>query len=146
MTYREKLAIEHPDCIDPKCSGGCKMCPDNYGYCKLKDTMCGKTNIYIGSSEKCTECWDQVITGTENLEKEKENEKMPTKTTRKTKDELIEEIKNLREELERTKRMDTYVQGADETKALMDAFINSGFTREEAFELVLTMVNKASNI
>lgn len=32
MTCREKLALEHPDCINADCLGGCVECPSHYGY------------------------------------------------------------------------------------------------------------------
>lgn len=58
MTCREKLALDHPEELDPGYCGGCAGCPsDNYymvGLCDGSD----------GSAEKCTRCWDQEIPGT----------------------------------------------------------------------------------
>jgi hypothetical protein len=59
MTCREKLAIEHPDKIDPDCDGGCKRCPSEYGYLP-EGFGCSGPN-----DEACTKCWDREIPGTE---------------------------------------------------------------------------------
>lgn len=37
MTYKERLRIEHPECIDEKEEGGCKGCPEDYGYVEEPD-------------------------------------------------------------------------------------------------------------
>lgn len=63
MTCREKLAIEHPDKIDPECRGGCVGCPSTYGYLHNPD-YCDYPENYL-----CTKCWDQEIPtdpGTQN--------------------------------------------------------------------------------
>lgn len=60
MTCREKLAIEHPECVDPTCDGGCRGCPSQYGYINTNIICCGMPN-----DEKCTKCWDREIHGTE---------------------------------------------------------------------------------
>lgn len=57
MTCREKLKIEHPECIDEEYSGGCEGCPHNYGYLPKPD-RCGETT--------CTKCWDREVPGTES--------------------------------------------------------------------------------
>lgn len=55
MTYREKLAMEQPECIDANLKGGCKGCPTTYGYASEEDTC-----SYVQLSS-CTECWDREI-------------------------------------------------------------------------------------
>lgn len=67
MTYREKLGIEYPDCIDEACDGGCSSCPHEYGYCKKDDTLCAEEPLakVKPNEEKCRKCWDQTIPGTE---------------------------------------------------------------------------------
>lgn len=52
MTCREKLEVEHPECIDTRYIGGCINCPVDYGY--------------LGEPEycslfKCRECWNREI-------------------------------------------------------------------------------------
>ena len=54
MTYREKLAKEHPEKIDDKEWGGCKGCPSSYGY----EPLLGCSE---GGNENCTTCWDREI-------------------------------------------------------------------------------------
>ena len=59
MTCKEKLAIEHPDKIDPCCKGGCEGCPSTYGYLPIPD-YCDYPENY-----PCTKCWDREIPETE---------------------------------------------------------------------------------
>lgn len=55
MTYREKLAKEHPEEIDDKMyDGGCAGCPYDYGY--LPRPSDGK-----GCTMTCDECWSREI-------------------------------------------------------------------------------------
>lgn len=54
MTCREKLEIEHPECVDDWTEGGCIGCPHRYGYLpKLSEEECEKMD--------CDECWDREI-------------------------------------------------------------------------------------
>ena len=54
MTCREKLAMEHPECVGYEFSGGCKDCPTTYGYVPEEDIECKNYS-------DCTECWDREI-------------------------------------------------------------------------------------
>ena len=54
MTCREKLAMEHPEEIDPEHLGGCNGCPHAYGYAK-KPERCRP------NEENCTKCWDREV-------------------------------------------------------------------------------------
>lgn len=58
MTYREKLAKEHPEAIQINDWGGCSGCPSLYGYSDDSSRNCpfGRP-----SSVNCTRCWDRVI-------------------------------------------------------------------------------------
>lgn len=51
MTFREKLAQEHPECMDPRLLGGCLGCPSRYGY--EAEFCCGKMS--------CKDCWSREI-------------------------------------------------------------------------------------
>lgn len=51
MTFKEKLAKEHPECIDPGWGGGCEGCPHGYGYEPEFD--CGDM--------PCKDCWDREM-------------------------------------------------------------------------------------
>ena len=59
MTFREKLAQEHPDCIGEEYGGGCQGCPRDYGYPDLR--MC----VDSDSDEECAECWNTEIPDSE---------------------------------------------------------------------------------
>ena len=54
MTLREKLLLDHPNCVDSWCDGGCKGCPKHYGY-ESVDICAIKEDNY----SNCRECWDQ---------------------------------------------------------------------------------------
>ena len=60
MTLREKLEIEHPECVDEKFNGGCKDCPSMYGYCSRESDMC---DCKTCNDELCRKCWDQQYEG-----------------------------------------------------------------------------------
>lgn len=60
MTLREKLQIEHPECIDEKWHGGCKDCPHHYGYKDMKECECDSKTV---NEEICRKCWDQKYEG-----------------------------------------------------------------------------------
>lgn len=57
MTFREKLAKEHPDNIDEDYCGGCYGCPSSYDYEPAHNCSSEK--------HKCTECWNREMPGTE---------------------------------------------------------------------------------
>lgn len=50
MTYKERLLQEHPEYVGPEYDGGCKGCPDDYGY--EEDSTCAC---------RCEECWNREI-------------------------------------------------------------------------------------
>lgn len=54
MTFRERLAKEHPEKIDEDYNGGCAGCPYDYGYCEVSslDRMCADDNY------TCDDCWN----------------------------------------------------------------------------------------
>lgn len=54
MTFREKLAQEHPQQLNRTAMGGCDGCPCEYGY--EKEYVCGG-----GSSIRCEMCWNREI-------------------------------------------------------------------------------------
>jgi vacuolar-type H+-ATPase subunit I/STV1 len=68
----------------------------------------------------------------------------------KTKAELLEEIKTKNEEIQtlndkikKLERFKQYEVMTDEVAVLRDSFVNSGFTKEEAFELVKNIISNA---
>ena len=75
---------------------------------------------------------------------------MATKTTNKTKSMLLEEIearnaeiKELKKEIAKLERYEQYKETAGEIAALRDSFINAGFTKDEANDLLKTAVATA---
>lgn len=65
MTYREKLQQEHPEAVSVEYIGGCKGCPNTYGYGpegKLNSDACiARINFLRKQQINCRECWDQEI-------------------------------------------------------------------------------------
>lgn len=55
MTYRERLQQEHPECVDECYLGGCRHCPDTYGYEQMG------TCPYIPDNSSCKKCWNREI-------------------------------------------------------------------------------------
>lgn len=51
-----------------------------------------------------------------------------------------EEIKSLKKDIQKLERFKQYADAADEMRGLCDAFVNSGFTEEQSFELLKTMM------
>ena len=58
MIAREKLGMEHPECVDEECCGGCAGCPDQYGYLP-PPSLCDL--FRFPSEENCSRCWDREI-------------------------------------------------------------------------------------
>lgn len=67
-TFRELLALEHPDKVDARFIGGCAGCPEEYGYEPGNGTecLCEKNwNTKKSVPQICTECWDRIVPGSE---------------------------------------------------------------------------------
>ena len=95
--------------------------------------------------EPCVDCFDH----SKFEPKEKEKKTMD----RRTKVQLLEaieekdaEIKDLKEEIGRLEKYEKYKEVADETKVIHTAFVDSGFTEEQAFELMKTLISSAANM
>ena len=69
MTCREKLAQEHPEFVSSMNIGGCKSCPQAYGYLP-KPYYCGDSKNGKEAIETCTKCWDREIPETPKWPKE----------------------------------------------------------------------------
>ena len=48
-----------------------------------------------------------------------------------------EEILEMKKELEKLKKYDVYKKSADDLAVILQSFIDAGFTREEAFQIIL---------
>lgn len=60
MTYRQKLAQEHPNFVSNEHRGGAMGCPYSYGYERKEDMPCRPEGWY-----NCTTCWDRKIPETD---------------------------------------------------------------------------------
>ena len=63
MTYREKIAQEHPEAISEHHLGGVVHCPYYWGYEKRENSYCftkQSCNEPI-LAERCRVCWDREI-------------------------------------------------------------------------------------
>ena len=66
--------------------------------------------------------------------------------TRKTKKELLEEIAELRKEVERIDQRREFEKSADALKMQYDALVDAGFSDRDAFELLTTMIKAAGKV
>lgn len=60
MTFREKLAIEHPDAVSEDYIGGCGLCPISYGYEDEKPYACRDGSL------SCANCWNREMQNNSN--------------------------------------------------------------------------------
>ena len=61
----------------------------------------------------------------------------------RSREELIEEIENLKEEVKKRDKYSKYDTMGEELAAVRDAMIEHGFTEEQAFQLMLAAANNA---
>ena len=52
-TCRERLQREHPERVDNSYLGGCRGCPEHYGYVEVSGSC--------GSPGGCRVCWDSPV-------------------------------------------------------------------------------------
>lgn len=86
MTFKEKLAMEHPDCVDE--SDTCSMCPSCYGYESYDDS---EKNCLSNDGKGCDYCWNREIP---DEEKDGEHMKMNTFSKSDLKDGMVVEYGN----------------------------------------------------
>ena len=148
MTLREKVAMEEPNNVGAGFNGGVFSCPGAYDYLNMPSCMstmeCPRNSS--GIMKTCNDCWGQEFVPTETAEK-KENKPMnftmEPKTTKKTKTQLIEEMNDLKKELIRLEKYSKYESVAGEMYAILESFVNAGFTREEAFTMLTVSMKTA---
>lgn len=72
---------------------------------------------------------------------------MPTKaTTKKTKQDLLDEIADLKQQIENMEKYKAYKNMSDELKMMHSAFKDSGFSDEQAFELLKVSITGAASM
>ena len=68
----------------------------------------------------------------------------PNKRTEKLLDELLEEMDSVAEQIENEERHEVNLKAAKEIKAIYDSYKEVGFNDEEAFTLLVTMLEKVT--
>ncbi len=169
MTYREEVGKNYPYKIDPECMGGVEGCPYHYNYETYDERPCKNVGL---CESVCRDCWDREIPDGECIDgictpreeqifavneggfciEEDDNEKEKT-MAKKTKAELEKELETIKEskaELEKEiKNLEKYKQYDDmagEVHAIYMSFVMAGFSEEQAFDLLKTMIKNAGNI
>ena len=136
MTCFEKLRQDRPDLNETQLSNMMRSyCPFEMGINYPPSAFC--------KDSMCSTCWNTEIPETKI---KKENDIMtPTKMT---KAELVEEIHHAHEHIQKMEaqiknleRYKQYENMADEMKAMHTAFMNSGFSDDQAYDLMKTLIN-----
>lgn len=70
-TFRELLALEHPDAVGERFVGGCASCPKSYGY-EPGNKQCPYEYAEWSENKEllCATCWDRIVPGSEALPSE----------------------------------------------------------------------------
>lgn len=139
MTCREKLELEHPEKVNALFTGGCKGCPADYGY-----NEAASNNRFCQGMDSCDECWDQEVIETKNEENKGEKKMIEfataAKDNRKTKEELLNDMADLKKEIELADKRKKNDDAARDLRLMYDSFIGAGFTPDQAFGLLTTIV------
>lgn len=61
MTFKERLAKEHPQYVNKAFGGGCLSCPSVYGYEAARPAECDDNTFF------CDDCWNREIPEQENI-------------------------------------------------------------------------------
>lgn len=135
MTLIEKLRKEHPE--EMNSFDRPIYCPAKYGYAKCP-LYC--EDIEYGNARKrCTDCWNREIP-----EEKEEKENKPMKKTKAMLEEELEQKKNeieeLKKELVKVEKYKQYYDMAGEIKAIYDSFVNAGFNRDQAYEIMIILL------
>jgi hypothetical protein len=73
-------------------------------------------------------------------------ERRYSKMADKTKDQLKQEIEALQSQLKEKQQEDIYNEPAKQLAMMKKAFIDNGFTEEQAYELTITLVRNQGNV
>jgi len=77
MTFREKLALEHPECHGIIEGYYYDLCPETFGYEAERFCYC---NCGYNGGVRCDDCWDRVMPGTEDGQEAKADAGKPRLT------------------------------------------------------------------
>lgn len=135
MTLIEKLRKEHPE--EMNSFDRPIYCPTKYGYAECP-LYC--EDIEYGNARKrCTDCWNREIS-----EEKEEKESKPMKKTKAMLEEELDQKKNeieeLKKELVKVEKYKQYDDMAGEIKAIYDSFFNAGFNRDQAYEILIILL------
>ena len=135
MTLIEKLRKEHPE--EMNSFDRPIYCPTKYGYAEYP-LYC--EDIEYGNARKrCTDCWNREIP-----EEKEEKENKPMKKTKAMLEEELDQKKNeideLKKELVKVEKYKQYDDMAGEVKAIYDSFVNAGFNRDQAYEILIILL------
>lgn len=138
MTCLEKYMQEHPNV--PKERILTVYCPNGTGMMYEMDEpeYCPQEN----GTPECVKCWNREFIDTKPVNEERN---IPM-----TKEQMLEEIEKanatiheMENRLKNLERYKAYEDMADEMKAMHTAFMNSGFSDEQAYDLMKTILNMA---
>lgn len=176
MTFRDKIEAESPEDIDLNCLGGIFGCPYAHGYESIDESPCRREHKKVNDQTCCecwdreipgTEPLTYEHTGehigkviditedensvTAKIEIDIKEEK--TMATKKTKAELEKELETvkaskaeLEKELKNLEKYKEYEDMAGEIHALYTSFVTAGFSEEQAYDLLKTMIQNAGNL
>ena len=134
MTWLEKFYMDNPCHLGASRSG--VGCPADY----VDDADCPQKPD--GSTMSCSECWGRKIPEIPEEKEEKENK--PMKKTKAMPEEELEQKKNeieeLKKELVKVEKYKQYDDMAGEIKAIYDSFVNAGFNRDQAYEILIILL------
>lgn len=135
MTLIEKLRKEHPE--EMNSFDRPIYCPTKYGYAECP-SYC--EDIEYGNARKrCIDCWNREIP-----EEKEEKENKPMKKTKAMLEEELEqkrdEIEELKKELVKVEKYKQYDDMAGEIKAIYDSFVNAGFNKDQAYEILIILL------
>jgi hypothetical protein len=144
MTCTEHLRQRFPEWTDDQIHDYTRSyCPWEVGIDYPPEKVCRHS--------RCSECWGTDIPEPKKIKKEKKT--MPThdiNAREVTKEDLIREIEaahnHIQEMEKRMRNLDKYNQykeAGEEIKAMHVAFVDAGFSDEQAFELIKTSIQAA---
>jgi hypothetical protein len=145
MTFREKLAKEHPDKVE---SGiyGCEGCPGSHWF-EYKDTLIAGLCIGGPSETNCEKCWNQEIPETTINEIRKETEGMEEKVIVSIEDAIenrIGQIHALEKDIKTLEARKKCDENAHILKMTFDSFVAAGFDEQQAWKLLMKLMEGAA--
>lgn len=133
MTCREKMKIEHPECVGSCYTGGCEGCPSDYGYLGDPD-YCANRNHRGFLEHKCDICWDREIPDYEDRKTLKDilsGMESEERYEGKSVCEMLEENRDLKKQLEEKDEMISKLKSANRGYRTSNAMYRLMYNRLE---------------